>query len=88
MLGVLEDSFLAVDDAFGVAVGSVYVDESELFEFFEAVVDLVVFQGGVGGDFLDVVVAFLDLLEDCSVLVSKLVFEVGHSVRTHSWSSA
>jgi hypothetical protein len=40
------------------------VDEAEVFEFLEAVGDVVILQGGFGGDLLDVVSAFLDGLED------------------------
>ena len=58
---------LAVDNSLYHLVGLGYCDEALFFEFFEAVPDSVGFEGGFRGDFLGVVSAFCDVVEDCFI---------------------
>lgn len=70
LFGVLENSFLAVDDAFDVTFRLLNFNESEVCKLCEAVSDFVVFEDGSCLDFLGVVVAVVDGGEDGAIFVS------------------
>jgi len=78
----LEDTFLAVDKAFDHAAGFLYLNQSEVFEFFKAVYDVEVFERGFRRDSLDVVVAVLDAGEDGAIFLSVVTASRSTSTST------